>query len=415
MIQTPDRRQILALGATAVVATPSSVLAQNSSDAALKGLLDEMAASPEALRKTAAENIARLDAFPPQGLSLSARLDRQSVLDLLGAWAATDRLFPDGAPKAGSARGVHYTLAVRAAGGPRIAPHDVQRLTGDLIGSLNAEADALLKAQGLGDGSVAHRLQTMMTMEGQLYPDSDAGRDQVVADMNASLAKVRLRLDRAFDRLPPANLRVSRMSPADETAGRAGYRDAALGAYFVDLKNVRARPRWTLPSVAFHEVSPGHLLQLAQPANPHPLRVRAAAGYSEGWAIYGEQLADELGLYSNDPLGRLGYLHWMLFRTARMAADCGIHSQGWSRDQALSEMRRIQGPAIAFTTLERDVDQIARNPGQTTAQALMWREMVRLRQAHKRRKAGRFELPAFHRMIIGHGPATAPALASALS
>ena len=126
-----------------------------------------------------------------------------------------------------------------------------------------------------------------------------------------------------------------RLPRADELAGKGGWRalpePGKAGAYYVDLKDIARRPRWTLPSVVAHELLPGHMIQLPieAAAKPHPLRLTYAAAFAEGWAIWAEQLAARQGAFA-DPLDRLGHLHWLLFRVGRGLADIAIHCDGWS-------------------------------------------------------------------------------------
>ena len=204
-------------------------------------------------------------------------------------------------------------------------------------------ANVLLQGQGLKKGSVGERLAALAKDPRWLYPDDEAGRDRAVADMNAAVAALRPRLALAFGDLPVATAQARRMSATDVAAGKGGYRET--GAYYVDLRNIRARPIWTLPSAAFHEVIPGHLLQMPlQAAAAAPAeRVKAAGAYFEAWAIYAEQLAADLGAYGGDPRGELGYLQWRLFRLGRVVVDTGLHALGWSRDQAIAAMTDLQG------------------------------------------------------------------------
>jgi len=266
------------------------------------------------------------------------------------------------------------------------------------------QADVLLQGQGLKRGSVGERLTALAKDPRWLYPDDEAGRDRAVADMNASVAALRPRLALAFGDLPIAEARARRMSAVDVAAGKGGYRDASVdgkgGSYYVDLHNIRARPMWTLPSAAFHEVIPGHLLQLAlQAAAAVPAeRVKTSSAYFEAWGIYAEQLAADLGAYRGDPRGELGYLQWRLFRLGRVVVDTGLHAMGWSRDQAIAAMTDLQGQSIAFITIEADVDRIVVTPAKYAAEALgalslrAWRPQARARW------------PAYHRAVLADGP-----------
>lgn len=241
-----------------------------------------------------------------------------------------------------------------------------------------ARADKLLKGQGLRRGTVGERLRALAADERWLYEDSDAGRALAVKAMNRRLRE--LPLAAAFEGpKPPTEVRLA-------PAGKAGYREP--GAYYVDLKDIRARPAWTLPSVAFHEALPGHLLQMGVTGQP------AAAPLFEGWAIYAEELAADLGAYRDDPLGEIGYLQWRLFRLGRVIVDDGLVRQGWSRDRAVAEMTALQGQPIAFITIEADVERIAANPGRWAAEGLKALEIA------ARRPRERARWPAFHREVL---------------
>src|SRR5690606_13432775 len=169
-------------------------------------------------------------------------------------------------------------------------------------------------------------------------------RDAALAEMGAVLARAPDLIAPAFSTPPPA-AEIIALPQAEEANGARGRREG--DAYIVDLGG--SRPRWTLASVVYHETIPGHLLQAAHEARSDtpPIVRRYAAGYSEGWATYAEMLADELGGFAHDPLARLGYLHWMLFRMARVVADTGMHALGWSRARAIAEMHALQGESIA--------------------------------------------------------------------
>lgn len=311
-------------------------------------------------------------------------LTRRSVLATAAAMLAGPALAAD-----------DHAAALSAAYGAAVDPLVAHRRALAEIRRLNARGDLLLRGQGLARGAVAERLRILFADPRFLFPDDDAGRDQAVAGMNARLAALRPRLARAFADLPIPAAEVRRMSPADEARGRGGYREP--GAYYLDLAAIRERPAWTLPSVAFHETVPGHALQIAlqSPSSPH----RGHLGvYAEAWATYAEQLAADLGAYAGDQRGELGYLHWRLFRMARIVADTGQGALGWSADHAVAAMRAIQGPAIAFTAIEADVARMRQSPGVYAAQGLGALEIARLRP---RRPA---DWPAFHRAILADGP-----------
>jgi uncharacterized protein (DUF885 family) len=323
--------------------------------------------------------------------------------------------------KAGKAAGLrfkdheaYYALMLQLNLGLAIAPRDAHARALDVAKALTARADTLLRAQGLTRGSVGRRLAALSLDGRHLYSDDDAGRDRAVADMNAWLDKAVARLPTSFGAVAPGSRRVSisRMSRADETAGRQGYREAPSfdgakpGVYYVDLKAIRARPSWTLGSVVHHEAVPGHMVQipLEEASGAHPLRTRLACpGFVEGWAIYAEQLADEGGAFADDPLSRLGYVQWMLFRIGRLLVDTGLHTRGWTRQKAEAFFFDLQGPPPVFAPIAQDVERAAIGPGGVAGQGLAWLELVRLRADVRARRGAAFDPRAFHDAVLTPG------------
>jgi uncharacterized protein (DUF885 family) len=332
-------------------------------------------------------------------------IDRRELIVLSAAALATP----------GRAAAPGYAEALARSWGAPLDPRAAHAAAQAAARVAQMRADRLMRRQGLTKGSLAERLRILAADPRWLYPDSDAGRDEAVAAMNARLDALRPRLAAAFGDLPIARARVQRMSAADVAAGRPGFRqppkDGQAGAYYVDLRTIRDRPSWTLPSVAFHEVIPGHLLQLPlQAAAQVPAeRAKAAGAYFEAWAIYAEQLAADLGAYARDPLGEIGYLQWRLFRLGRAIADTGLGALAWSRDQAVAAMTELQGRDIAFITIEADVARMTERPGQVAADALGALEIARLRPRD------RALWPSFHRRVLEQGPWPPAQLAQVIS
>lgn len=272
---------------------------------------------------------------------------------------------------------------------------------------LQSEADAVLRGQGLTRGSVGERLRVLAQDARHHFAPTEEGKARVVEDMNARLDRARALLANTIEDSAAAPGEVLRLPATLEANGTQGRRQAA--AYLVDLG--ATRPRWTLPSVAHHEVLPGHIYQAPYEgaAAAPELQTRYAAGYSEGWAIYAEQLADEVGAFDGDPLGRIGYLQWMLFRYGRVVADTGIHVMRWSRERAITEMRALQGDSIAFITIEDDVTRFCVQPGTYAAQGLAALHLAELRERTRRQARG-FELKRFHTAMLQHGALSPPGL-----
>ncbi|HQR89159.1 MAG: hypothetical protein B7Z44_10600 [Caulobacter sp. 12-67-6] len=324
--------------------------------------------------------------------------------------------------QAGKGIGVHrfkdgeayYALLLKAAMGADITPAQAWDRADAAAKALTARAETLLTAQGLREGTVGARLAALSLDERWLYTDDDAGRDRLTADMNAWLARAVARLPMSFATVAPGSRAVSmrRMSPADEAARRQGYREAPSfdgsrpGVYYADLNTIRTRPSWTLPSVVHHESVAGHMVQmpLEEGSGAHPLRSRIAfPGFSEGWAIYAEQLADEEGAFAGDPLAQLGYIQWMLFRVGRLLADLGIHLKGWSVEKTTAFLNDLQGPPPVFSPVSQGIERIAIGPAASAGQGLAWLELVRLREAARKLSGSGFDIRAFHDAVLAQG------------
>jgi uncharacterized protein (DUF885 family) len=144
------------------------------------------------------------------------------------------------------------------------------------------------------------------------------------------------------------------------------------------------------------------------------LQQRYSSGYSEGWAIYAETLADEIGAFEGDAPARMGYLQWMLFRLARVVGDTGMHAMRWSRERTIEQMYELQGESISFVSIEDDVTRFAAQPGASAAQGLAAMHLMELRERTRRAASDRFTMTAFHGAALRAGPLSPPGLEQAM-
>lgn len=390
-----DRRSLIAGGALLAIGAAASPGAD------VRAQLDRAAALPSG------ERLAALRGIRARSVPAGVRLDLAAALrgaDLEARIAAA------------ASAAERYPLQLSLNAGWDVTPADAHARGLARAQALGARADRLLQGQGLTAGTVAERLRSLARDPRYLYPDDDAGRSEAVADMNRWLAAAKARLSGAFGRIPPSAYRaeIVRMTPGEDAAGKAGYRTLpsgdGAGAYHVDLHRIRLRPKWSLPSVVHHETLPGHLIQLPlqAAADPHPLRLKAASGFVEGWAIYAEQLAAEAGAFAADQLAEIGYIQWMLFRLGRLLIDTGINHFGWSRDQAIDFLRQLQGDPVIFAPFEKDVERALSAPGALAGQALTWLGIVDLRGGARTRGA---PLRTFHDRLLAAGAAPLALLA----
>lgn len=380
-------------------------------DAETRGLIEDAALGvtpPDFVLTPAIEAVAAAKRAEPPGPFAEALTRQLDALRTLQASAGSEpgmwRL-PDGAE--------FYALSLSLQLGETTDPREAHARALARCRDAQEQADALLRANGFAAGSVAERLRALARDARFLWTRDDEGKARAVAEMNAQLQRVHARLPQVLDvgGWSALEAEVRRLDPAAEADGTRGRREGA--AYLIDLGGVR--PSWTLASVAHHEATPGHILQaiFERPANAPDLQRRYASGYSEGWATYAEQLADELGVVEDDPFARIGYLQWMLFRYGRVVADTGIHAMRWSRERAVRELRELQGDSIAFVSIEEDVLRMCAQPGAAAAQGLAAMRIAEIREATRRRVGSRFDARAFHTAMLRYGPLSPPGLAQA--
>ena len=247
----------------------------------------------------------------------------------------------------------------------------------------------------------------------QLYPNTEAGKAQLLTDLRAQVAAIQARLPEQFGTLPKALLEIKRV-PREIEAGAPGgyYNSGALdgsrpGMYYINLRNTAEWPKFTLPTLSYHEGIPGHHMQiaLAQEATGLPL-LRSAilgfSGYQEGWGLYAEQLADEMGVYKDSPVGRLGYLQSVAFRAARLVVDTGLHAKKWTRDQAIDYMAGVTGDQR--TSIATEVERYIVWPGQACAYMVGRQTINRLRDKARADLGAAYDQRAFHDKILLDGP-----------
>ncbi len=307
------------------------------------------------------------------------------------------------APGVGRFRGGQdwYALQLQRSLGAMTPAYAERRLFAEL-NHLHARATHLFDRIGASRGTIAARYAELWHDEQFLYPDTDAGRTEAITDMNRMLDTARANIPPAFGKLPRwcLDARARALSPQDIANGRGGYREVPTpskpGAYVVDLKDIRRRPRWTLPSVVAHELLPGHMIQLGleDATPPHPLRIEYASAFVEGWGIYAEQIAEKSGAYA-DPHDELGHIHWLLFRIARALVDLGIHLHGWSIEQARERLIEWQGEPAYFAPFDVELARIPLEPASRVADAMAWLTIADLAR-------GRPPI-AFHTSVLGHG------------
>jgi len=298
-----------------------------------------------------------------------------------------------------------YAEALHEATTTNFTPPEVHRMGLQQVAEISAELDQILRGQGYASGSVGERLNAVGKR--QQYPDSDAGRAELLAYLNDRVKDMYARLPRDFATLPGQPLEIRRVPVEIQDGASNGYYNRAAldgsrpAIYFINLKDMGDWPKFTLPTLCYHEGVPGHHLQIsiAQESKDIPTlrKIGGFSAYSEGWALYAEQLADELGVYDGDPLGRAGFLQSFLFRAARLVVDTGIHSKRWSRERATDYLARTTGYARARS--QREVERYCTMIGQACSYKVGHTAWMRARDEAKNRLGAKFDIKQFHEVL----------------
>jgi uncharacterized protein (DUF885 family) len=299
----------------------------------------------------------------------------------------------------------YYADCVKASTTTNYTPAEVHKLGLDQVADLSSRLDAILKKQGLTQGSVSARLMALNNRPDQAFPNTDAGRDEILKLLNGHIGEVYKLLPKAFRTLPKARVEVRRVPVfIQDGAANGYYQSAALdgsrpGAFYINLKETSDWPRYNLWTLAHHETIPGHHLQIAlsQESTEIPILRRTGFGFSayvEGWALYAEQLAQEMGANDFDPLGEAGYLQSLLFRAARLVTDTGIHWKRWDRDQATGYM--VDTIGNTKSRAQREVERYFAGPGQANSYKVGHTVWVKVRDQAKQKLGPKFDLKAYH-------------------
>lgn len=302
----------------------------------------------------------------------------------------------------------YYAWALKAGTTTTRTPDEIHQLGQEQVKAIQARMEAIMAKQGMSGGTVGERMAALGKDPAQLYPNTAAGREQLLAYLNGRIADIRTRLPRAFATMVPGRLVIKRVPPAIEAGAPGGYAAAGSidgkvpGQYYINLRTTEEWPKFSLPTLCYHEGIPGHIWQ-GDYANRMPLirSMLAFNAYSEGWALYAEQLADELGVYDDDPMGQLGYLQSSSFRACRLVVDTGLHAQRWTRDQAIDWFVKTNGDDRGSVTGE--VDRYCSMPGQACGYKIGHLEILRLREKAKNELGAKYDLRTYDDAIVKGG------------
>jgi uncharacterized protein (DUF885 family) len=293
-----------------------------------------------------------------------------------------------------------------------LTPDEIHSLGLQEVDRLQAEMREILTAQGYDPEVPVGELMARLNEEPRfLYPDTDEGRAQILADYQAIIDEISAGLDPWFGMKPKATVEVRRVPEFKEkTSPGAYYQGPAMdgsrpGVFYANLYDIKATPKFNMRTLAYHEAVPGHHFQvsLAQEQKALPLfrRMGGFPAYSEGWALYAERLAWEAG-FEKDPFDNLGRLQAELFRAVRLVVDTGIHAKRWTREQAIDYMRKTTG--MAESDVVSEVERYIVMPGQACSYKVGMLKILELRERARQALGDAFDIREFHDQVLGNGP-----------
>ena len=298
-----------------------------------------------------------------------------------------------------------YRWALKAATTTEMTPDEVHALGQRELERLHAEMDPILKSVGYATGSVGERMTALAADPRYHFAAGDAGRAEIMAVIQQRLDWVRAQLPRAFNTLVDPKMEVKRLPPEEEPGaptayGGPGSIDGTIpGRFWINLKTTDLHSKFALADLAFHESIPGHIWQGEYTHRmPRIRQLLSFNAYSEGWALYAQQLADELGAYEGDPVGRLGYLQAIAFRACRLVVDTGMHAKRWTREQGVRFFVDVNGSNPEEVASE--VDRYCAWPGQACGYKVGHSEINRQRERAKTALGPRYDLKAFDDTVV---------------
>ena len=301
-----------------------------------------------------------------------------------------------------------YAALVTAMGDTDMTPDEIHNLGLREVARLHGEMDAILDAQGITEGTVGERMAALGEDPRFTFPNTKEGRSDLVAYLNGELSKINALLPQAFATLPPQPVVIRRIPEYAESSAPGGYyEDPPLdgsrpGTFFINLLDTSIWPRFDLPSLTHHESNPGHHFQISLALNvqdmPLSRRISFFNSYVEGWALYSELVAAELGVYGDDPIGKLGQLKSELYRAVRLVVDTGMHKKRWTRQQAIDYFHDNTGTHMTDVIIE--IERYSVWPGQALGYKLGQLKFLALREKARAALGDSFDIRAYHDLVL---------------
>ncbi len=314
-----------------------------------------------------------------------------------GVWA-----LPDG--------DAYYQYEIESQTTTRLSADAIHNIGLSEVSRISAEMDKLLKQIGFAEGKLATRMDALSKLPAQNYADSAEGRAQILQDYQTIIDEISAGLKPQFGVLPRASVAVKRVPEfAEKTAPGAYYNSPPMdgskpGTFYANLRDVKETPRYSMRTLAYHEAIPGHHMQIAiaQEIKGLPL-FRSLVGftaYAEGWALYAERLAWEMG-FQKTPEDNLGRLQDEMMRAVRLVVDTGIHAKRWTREQAIAYM--VENTGMGEEAVVTEIERYFVNPGQALAYKVGMLKILELRERAQKALGPQFSASEFHDAVLTNG------------
>lgn len=304
----------------------------------------------------------------------------------------------------------YYAWAVRKHTTTDLTPKQVHELGLAEVAKVGAQMDKILQAHGLKEGSIGARVQQLASDPSQHFPATPEGRQALLARFHSLVNEASKNMDKAFDLRPRAQLEIRPVPEVLQASAPGAYYISAAfdgsrpAIFYVNLRAPRELPKFAMRTLVYHETMPGHHMQLsvAQEMQDVPFfrRVIPFTAYQEGWGLYAERLAGEMGL-EPDPLDSLGRLRDEMMRATRLVVDSGIHYKRWTREQAMAYM--MDNTGMGEEEVRAEVERYFVLPGHALAYKVGMLTILGMRERAKQELGDKFDLKQFHREVLSHG------------
>jgi len=300
-----------------------------------------------------------------------------------------------------------YAAMIRHMTDSNLSADDIHRIGLDEVNRISSQMDEILRAEGYTDGTVGERMQQLNVEARFLYSNDAEGKEKLLNDLRVQVDGMYAELPNWFRKLPKHKVEVRMVPEFSQASAPIGYYNnpapdgSRPGYYFINLRDTALHPSWTLPTLSYHEAVPGHHLDGATAMEleiPPVVKALWSNTSGEGWALYGERLAAEMGMYADDPYGNLGRLQAEIHRAVRLVVDTGMHAKKWSREQAIDYMVEIEGVDEATATSE--IERYVVWPAQALGYKLGQLKILALREEARQALGDAFDIRDFNQQVL---------------